>query len=169
MRICGVDAETAIRWGEVATFDVGPTRRNISSPCIPYGLNSTRASAYLIPQSSHSRTGFHPSRFAQTSHLALSSVLEKNSSSGLHRASVEREGEVLRPCTVTASFPPEEVRFEPGLMSVKRWTMGIIAEPRIVEPPSVAAASEGAMRDEDEAVWYDSIDIIESVVVGVGA
>ena len=84
-------------------------------------------------------------------------------------ASVEREGDVLRPCTVSASFPPEELRFEPGLMSVKRWTMGIMAEPRIVDPPSVAAASEGAMRDEDEAVWYDSIDIIESVVVGVGA
>ena len=85
-------------------------------------------------------------------------------------ASVEREGDVLRPCTVSASFPPEELRFEPGLMSVKRWTMGIMAEPRIVDPPSVAAATDGAMM-LDVAVWYDSIDSIDSdevEVVGVG-
>ena len=110
-----------------------------------------------MPQSSHSRTGFHPSRFAHTSHLALRSVLEKNSSSGFHSVSLAGSSFAAAP------------RFVPGLMSVKRCTIGTMVEPaRIVDPPSVAAATDGA-NTLDVAVWYDSIESIDSVVVGVGA
>lgn len=124
-----------------------------------------------MPQSSHSSTGFHPRRFAQTSHFALSNVLVKNSSSGFHRFSVEREGDALR--TGTSFSRPFVVLFEPGLMSVKRCTIGRI-EPRIVDPPSVATAIEGAIMLEEDAVWKESIESMESdevgmvVVVGVG-
>jgi hypothetical protein len=38
------------------------------------------------PQSSHSRTGFHPSLFVQMSHLATNRPLEKNKSSGFQPA-----------------------------------------------------------------------------------
>ena len=119
-------------------------------------------------QSSHSRTGFHPSRFAQTSHFALRRVLEKNISSGLQSASVERVGDWLRLCAPCVSRPLEP-RFEPGLIKVNRCTIGMVVDPRIVEPPSVALARDMIL-DED-AVWYDSIESSDSeavVVVGVG-
>lgn len=70
------------------------------------GARSPHLTWVLIPQSSHSRTGFHPSRFAQTSHFALSSVLEKNSSNGLQMASVDREGDVDERETVDHGYRP---------------------------------------------------------------
>ena len=108
-----------------------------------------------MPQSSHSSTGFHPSRFAHTSHLALRSVLEKKISSGFHDDSL-----------CGSSLPAAAPRLEPGLMSVKRWTIGSAEPLRIVEPPSVAFATDMTLLD---AVWNDSIESIDSVVVGVGA
>jgi hypothetical protein len=102
------------------------------------------------PQSSHSRTGFHPNLFIQTSHFVTSSALEKNKSRGFQPASTVLNGDALLllfpaslPFTVVAAVG----RFAPGLMSVKRCIMG---KERIVEPPSVAAAVETI---EEWAVW----------------
>lgn len=102
--------------------------------------------AYRRPQSSHSSTGFHPSRLAHRSHFAPRNLLEKKKSSGLQSASAGgwREGEA----------PRLSPRRAPGLRSVKRCTSGS-ADARIVDPPSVAAAMEtssSARREEDGAV-----------------
>lgn len=97
----------------------------------------------LKPQSSHSSTGFHPNLFVQMSHLATSSALEKNRSSGFQPDSFDRVGDAVPPLFVVgAGF------FVPGLMSVKRCTIG---KERIVEPPSVAAAMDGTI--EERVVW----------------
>ena len=102
--------------------------------------------------------------------MALSSVLEKNISSGLHTDSLAGMSSPLPP------GPP--FRFVPGLSSVKRCTIGIAAEPgaRIVEPPSVAKALEimddappGMRDDPPAAVWYESrvaMDMREDVPRG---
>ncbi len=138
LRLC---ADTTVSGSEIAALDMRPIR-GISALSYNSGTYQTR----LMLQSSHSSTGFHPSRLAQTSHFALNSVLENNSSRGLHKASVEREGDWLRLCPPSDSRPLPP-RFEPGLMRVNRWTIGMV-DPRIVDPPSVALASD-IILDED--------------------
>jgi len=97
-------------------------------------------STNLKPQSSHSSTGFQPSRFIQISHLATSNALEKNRSSGFQPASTVLSGEPLRlPFLISCPFAAALGRLPPGLMRVKRWTKGI---ERMVEPPPVAAVVE---------------------------
>jgi len=102
--------------------------------------NSTllRPKTNLKPQSSHSRTGFHPNLFAQISHFVISRPLEKNKSSGFQPASTVLIGDAL---PTSCSFLVLGVvgRFAPGLIRVKRCTIGI---ERMVEPPPVAAAVE---------------------------
>lgn len=83
------------------------------------------------------------------SHLATSSPLEKKRSRGFQPGSTAFDGEAL-PALV---LPPIGL-FAPGLSSVNRCNWGAW---RIVEPPSVARAEEGAM--EEPAVRYDSIEI----------
>jgi len=94
--------------------------------------------------------------------LAISNPLEKNKSSGLHPVSFARVGD-------GALLTEAEDLFVPDLMSVKRCTIGI---ERIVEPPSVAAATEGT--GDECAVQYVSIErrdlvlYISEMVKGVG-
>jgi len=118
------------------------------------------------PQSSHSKTGLNPSFLLQRSHLA-DKPLEKKPK-GLHFASLTslapgplREGE-LTPVGVP------DLR-APGLMSVNRCTSDE-SEARMVEFPSVAAATEIVEGAEDNAVWNElmvpntSIELRERVV-----
>jgi len=122
---------------------------------------SQRPKTNLKPQSSHSRTGFHPILFTQISHFAISRPLEKNKSNGFQPASTVRIGDVLLlplPTSCPSAVLGVVGRFAPGLMSVKRCTIGI---ERIVEPPSVAAAVEIT---EGWVVWYVSIERRESVL-----
>ena len=130
-----------------------------------------------MPQSSHSRTGFHPSLFKQMSHLAPNRVLLNKKSSGLHPAAscaLMRAGDVV---PLRGSTPPTLMRRPPGLMSVKRCTSGTakLVCCAIVDP-SVAAAMEisesdtlpfaSSKADIEPAVWYESIVMSESVGVG---
>ena len=115
---------------------------------------------HLSPQSSHSSTGFHPNLLWHKSHLATS-PLEKKKSNGLQPASDGWLVLLVIPCeTPVGIFFPDA----PGLMSVNRWSITDGASERIVDPPSVAAAIDGAFRMEDDrAVWNESIESIESV------
>lgn len=169
-RACGAD--TAVEGCNFATLDVCPARG--MSIIIP---SQNDVDSYLMPQSSHSSTGFHPSLFMQISHLAPSRVLLNKKSSGFHTAAscaLKRVGDVV---PLRGSTPLTLVRRPPGLMSVKRCTSGTMELERctIVEP-SVAAATEisdserlpfaCSNADIEPAVWYESIVISESVGVG---
>ena len=131
-----------------------------------------------MPQSSHSRTGFHPSRFIQMSHLLPNSVLLNKKSSGFHAAdSGGFKLKFLVGDVVPLLGSPLLARRPPGLMSVKRCTSGTMALAYcgIVEP-SVAAAIEisdseasapvDEMLDMELAVWNESMVMSESVGVG---
>ena len=85
-------------------------------------------STHRSPQSSHSRTGFHPILFAHISHFWTRRALEKNSSSGFQPPSRCLAGEV----------DPE--RFAPGLINVNLCNMGT---DRMEECPLVALVVDG--------------------------
>lgn len=80
------------------------------------------AQAYLKPQSSHSRTGFHPSLLVHKSHFATSSPLLKNNSSGFQPTT-----SVLPiPVGETVPLPLLRLGLAPGLISVNRCTSGAV-------------------------------------------
>ena len=53
-----------------------------SDRCCRIRIRSKHKGTYFMPQSSQAITGLHPSRLKHTSHLAISSPLEKNKSRG---------------------------------------------------------------------------------------
>ena len=106
-------------------------------------------STHRSPQSSHSKTGFHPILFAQISHFWTRSALEKNNSRGFQPPSRCRAGEA------------DTDRFAPGLINVNLCNMGT---DRIEECPLVALVVDGT---DDWAVRYVWTESIESELMGV--
>lgn len=95
------------------------------SPSTSERIKSTHRS----PQSSHSRTGFHPILFAQISHFWTRRALENSSSRGFQPPSRCLAGEL------------EPERFAPGLINVNLCNIGT---DRVEECPLVALVVDGA-------------------------
>jgi hypothetical protein len=111
-------------------------------------VQETRQDTDLKPQSSHSKTGFHPSLLLHMSHFVTKSPLEKNKSNGFHPVATSP---VLPLGVIQPLF---RFGFAPGLRRVKRCTKGAEQVPlmkRIVDPPPVAHVVE--MIEEAAAVW----------------
>jgi hypothetical protein len=138
VRFLATVVETAISGSNFSTFDMstlgGCGRQKIETFC------KLTSYTYRRPQSSHSRTGFHPMRLVHMSHLAVNNPLVKMRSNGFQPVSPgsERRG--------GETFPLD--RFVPGFKRVKRWT-SVEGIDLIVDPPSVAAVVE----IEEYAVW----------------